>query len=87
MIVTRSLNFVAFNLFGSIPLITYIFDITRPFFWASVFTGFSFLLIGSLKSRWALENPLIAAVKTLAMGSCASLIAYGVGALLRNVGL
>lgn len=78
-------TFLAFVLFGSIPLISYIFKMNNPFFWASLLTGLSFTTIGSLRSKWTVESSFLSAGKTLLMGSGAAAIAYIVGDALRGV--
>lgn len=78
-------TFSAFVLFGSFPLLTYIFNFPKPFLWASILTGISFAAIGSLKSRWTIESQFVSAIKTLVIGAGASAIAYGVGAMLRGI--
>ena len=83
---SASATFVAFVLFGCIPLLAYVFGTAKPFFWSIFFTGLSFLTIGSLKSRWTSEKAWVSAIKTLLLGGVASVIAYAVGYLLKNIG-
>lgn len=78
------ITFVAFALFGSMPLVSYFASFDNPFFWSSLFAGLSFIGVGSLKSHWTVENRWISASKTLAAGTLASGIAYLAGYLIER---
>ena len=78
-------TFLAFVFFGTIPLISYVLRIQNPYFWSSILAGLSFGLIGSLKSKWTIENAFISASKTFAVGALASIIAYSIGSLLKSI--
>jgi vacuolar iron transporter family protein len=77
-------TFLAFLVFGLIPLTPYLFNWSGDFLLTSIMTAVAFILLGALKSRWSLEAPWISATKTLLLGSIAAALAYGVGSLLRN---
>lgn len=75
-------TFASFALCGSIPLLSYLFDIAEPFLWSSILTALSFIIVGSLKSRWTVETAFLSSVKTLAVGGLASTIAYLAGSFI-----
>lgn len=83
-------TFVAFALAGAIPLIPFLLNlhpsIDLPAFPASaVMTGVAFFAVGALKSRFVQQHWLVAGGESLAVGGVAAGIAYGIGALLRDM--
>lgn len=78
-------TFAAFVLCGAIPLLPFIVTSHMAFMWSIVFTGITFFMIGSLRSRWTLGSWWKAGVETFAIGAAAALIAYGIGAFLESV--
>lgn len=82
-VMAGAMTFLAFILFGIIPLAPYIFKLENAFTWATYLTGFSFFLLGTLKSRWSLERAWLSGLKTFLIGSVAAALAYGVGILFR----
>ncbi len=81
-----AMTFVAFGVFGLIPLLPFLFGVQRGFLWASISTGFAFFVVGSLKSRWTSEHPMRAGFITLAVGASAAGLAFSIGKLLKNLG-
>ena len=86
-------TFAAFVVFGTIPLLVYIYQVAAqpaarladPFLPAAVLTGVTFFLVGALKSRVVECSFWRSGLETLLMGSVAAGLAFGIGALLRGV--
>ncbi len=76
-------TYSAFLLCGLVPLIPFVTGLTNAFGVAAVATGLVFFLIGALKSRWSVEPWWRSALETLAIGSGAAAVAYGIGAWIR----
>lgn len=79
------ITFLAFLLFGFIPLIPYLIGVNNAFTVATVLTGTSFFMLGALKSMWSLEPAWSSGLKTFVIGSMAASFAYGVGILLKDI--
>jgi VIT1/CCC1 family predicted Fe2+/Mn2+ transporter len=84
-------TFLAFMLFGLIPLIPYMFawitgrSAEGHFATSAVMTGAAFFSVGAIKGRFV-EKPWYATgLETLLVGGCAAALAYGVGFLFRGV--
>ncbi len=75
---------IAFVIVGFVPIMPYVFDM-GSFQLSCLMTGIAFAGIGILK--WYLSHaPMIASgFQTLALGTIAALIAYGVGAWLAGI--
>ena len=82
---TAITTFIAFNLLGLIPLspfiIIYLIGITsisssNAFIFSSIFTAFSFFLIGIIKGRIVKKSWIKSGLHTLAVGGIASAVAY-----------
>lgn len=80
-IVAGAMTFIAFLLFGMIPLLPYVLKAQNAFVWATVLTGLSFFLLGTLKSKWSMERAWLSGIKTFVLGAVAASLAYGVGIL------
>ena len=84
------ITFVAFLLIGAIPLVSYLVDwmvpglIGAPFFWSCVLTGLAFLIVGAMKSLFALQHWCVSAFETLVLGGIAASIAYFIGESLKG---
>ncbi len=76
-------TFIAFSIFGLIPLLPYIGIIPPSFLVSCILTGVAFFLIGSMKSRWTSESYLASGFKTFAIGAIAAALAYFVGTLFK----
>jgi VIT1/CCC1 family predicted Fe2+/Mn2+ transporter len=76
-------TFVAFALFGSIPLAPYLAG--GGLVASAIATSIAFLLIGSLKSRWSLRSAWRSGLETLAIGSVAAGLAYLAGHVLASL--
>lgn len=84
--VTAALStFVAFLVCGAVPLIPFAIGLDHAFTIAIVMTGIVFAIIGALKSRWSLAPAWWSAMETLAIGSVAAIVAYGVGVFLKGL--
>lgn len=84
-------TFLAFVLAGSVPLLTYLYnliavnDLTQPFFWSASLTAVTFFMIGALKSPFIEQPWPLAGLETLAVGSAAAGLAYGAGIFLKGL--
>lgn len=76
-------TFLAFVLFGFIPLLPYVLAFPTPFFWSCFLTGLVFFIIGSIKSHWSLHSWLYSGIETLIIGSVTAALAYFIGLLLH----
>jgi vacuolar iron transporter family protein len=78
-------TFIAFVACGLVPLLPYLFGIRSSFTVSCAMTGVTFILIGSLKSRWSTSSWIRSAAETLFVGALAAGIAYGIGVLLKDL--
>ena len=78
-------TFVAFVACGLVPLVPFVLALSQPFVPSVVATGFVFVAIGALKSRWTGEPAWRAGAETLLIGGIAAGIAYGAGALVGGI--
>jgi VIT1/CCC1 family predicted Fe2+/Mn2+ transporter len=78
-------TFAAFLICGLIPLLPYLFTAKNSFTISSVFTGITFFLIGSVKSRWSTSSWIRSGLETFIVGSLAAVLAYAVGVLLKDI--
>jgi len=85
-------TFIAFVLFGLIPLLPYIYEMitkNKPPYVLPIsvaLTGIALFMIGALKSRFVQQTWMRAGLETLAVGGSAATLAYLVGVLLKGVG-
>jgi VIT1/CCC1 family predicted Fe2+/Mn2+ transporter len=79
-------TFLSFMLCGLCPLVPFLFAMSNPFLWSTISVGIVFLVVGALKSLVSIEPMYKSALATLAIGSVAAVLAYGVGVLLRGLG-
>jgi vacuolar iron transporter family protein len=75
---------VSFIGIGFIPLMPFVFGI-GTFTLSCMLTGIAFLFIGSMKGLVSRTSIPFSALQTLALGTLAALIAYGVGAWLSGL--
>jgi len=78
------ITFVSFLVFGALPLLPYIFDMTifhNKFIAASIFTALALALLGLIRSRFTKENVFLSMVEIVGLGMFAAFIAYFVGTL------
>jgi VIT1/CCC1 family predicted Fe2+/Mn2+ transporter len=84
-------TFVSFVVVGSIPLIAYVVEhfypdlIQNVFYTASVLTLITFFFIGLIRGRVAHASSFKTALQTCLIGIFAALVAYLVGAALKNI--
>lgn len=78
-------TFVAFILFGFIPLLPYILRLTGPhiFFYSCIFTATALLLLGLLRALVSQQKPLRGIMETLFVGGLSASVAYLVGTFFR----
>ncbi len=79
------MTFVAFILLGMLPLMPFLLKLENSFQYAMILTGIAFFGVGSMKSLWSLESPMVSGLKTLLLGAIASAIAYFTGSVLENL--
>lgn len=85
-----AVTYFSFLLFGLIPLLVYVLDYVFSwgddlFFWSSLMTGLTFMLIGYLKAMVNQTKTLRSTIETLFLGGAAATLAYFVGSLLENL--
>ena len=87
------MTFAAFVVVGSVPVIPYLAhvlargsSVAHPllFYISSGATALTFVAIGYIKGKVGGENPLVAALQTLALGAIAAALAYGAGTVLAG---
>lgn len=78
-------TFAAFVLCGSVPLLPYIFGLPKSFELSLSMTTAVFFAIGATKSRWSLAPWWRSGIETLLIGGAASIMAWLVGWLLRDI--
>ena len=87
---TALATFLAFNIIGIIPLLSYIAIYVTPisadnlFLLSCVFTGFALAVVGHLKSIVTEKPWLRGMVETLLLGGLAAFLAYVVGDVLAK---
>ncbi|MCM2349258.1 MAG: VIT1/CCC1 transporter family protein [Bacteriovoracaceae bacterium] len=79
------MTFIAFIIFGMVPLAPYIILEHPSFLLTSILTGVAFFSVGCLKSRWSLESAWLSGLKTLAIGTMAAALAYYTGKSLNGL--
>jgi vacuolar iron transporter family protein len=75
-------TFVAFALFGSIPLVPYLAG--GGLLSSAIATSAAFLLIGSFKSLWTVQSAWRSALETLVIGGIAAGLAFAAGHVLAS---
>jgi VIT1/CCC1 family predicted Fe2+/Mn2+ transporter len=81
----------AFIAVGSFPLLAFVLDaavpggIAHPFAWSAAMTAVAFFIVGSLKARFIEQAWWRSGMETLAVGGAAAVLAFVVGALLKEV--
>jgi len=78
-------TFSAFVVCGMAPLIPYLLGVKAAFGPAAGLTGAVFFAIGSAKSQWSITPWWQSGLFTLVVGAAAAGLAYGVGALLKQL--
>ncbi len=77
-------TFVSFLICGCLPLVPFLFASEGAFAMSAVMVGIVFFAIGSVKSRWSIKPWWYSGLETLAIGTAAASVAFGVGYLLRG---
>jgi vacuolar iron transporter family protein len=75
----------AFVACGAVPLVPFLFGLESAAAWSLAATAVVFFAIGSAKARWSVIAWWRSGLETLAIGSIAAGIAWGIGALLGNL--
>lgn len=84
-------TFLSFFIFGLIPLLAYVFSMFLPFMLehafliASILTGMTLFILGTLKSRMTQSNWLKSGLEMLAVGGLAAAAAYLIGSVLGGI--
>lgn len=84
-------TFVSFVVVGFIPLLFFVLALfnqellKNAFLFSSILTGFAFLFVGAVKGNITKKHKFLSALETLFVGAAASVIAFFVGHLLRNL--
>jgi VIT1/CCC1 family predicted Fe2+/Mn2+ transporter len=79
------MTFLAFVIFGSIPLLPFIAGIPAWILASTVMTGVTFFAIGSLRSYWSPAPWWRAGLETFLIGATAAAVAYLVGVVLAGL--
>lgn len=83
-------TYVAFILFGLVPLLAYVYDfifkanLNHLFLYSCILTGTAFISIGFMKSKVAQTSKIRGVTETLLLGLIASVFAYSVGNILEK---
>jgi vacuolar iron transporter family protein len=75
----------AFLVCGLVPLLPFALAVPQAAWVSAGATGGVFAVIGALKSQWSVASWWRSALETLAVGSAAAVVAYGIGAGLRDL--
>jgi VIT1/CCC1 family predicted Fe2+/Mn2+ transporter len=79
------MTFLAFVIFGSIPLLPFIAGVPASVLASTVMTGVTFFAIGSLRSYWSPAPWWRAGLETFLIGATAAAVAYLVGVVLAGL--
>lgn len=85
-------TFIAFLIFGAIPLISFFVQLLfphlsfDPFLWSAVGTGAGFFIVGACKSRFVQKRWITTGIETFLIGSSAAALAFFIGKLLAGLG-
>lgn len=89
---TALATFFSFITVGSIPMVSYVINYFSPslieddFLVASILTLITFFVIGLIRGKVSHSSSLKTALQTCFVGVVAAFVAYGVGALLKDIG-
>jgi len=78
-------TFWAFVLCGVIPLLPFAAGLSHAFMVGAALSGLTFVVIGALKSRWSIQRWWRSGLETLFIGGGAAVIAYAIGAWMRDL--
>lgn len=84
-------TFIAFVVVGSIPLLSFVGELTtpgltrQPFVWSALLTGLAFFVVGAFKGRMVGKKWYLEGATTLVVGSLAAGLAYAVGLALSGI--
>lgn len=82
------ITFIAFAIFGSIPLIPFVLPLFPPrhlFLVSSGLCAAAFAILGVWKGAMLSRPPIWSGLQTLLIGSIAAVLAYGVGVVLHSL--
>ena len=77
-------TFISFAIAGAIPLLPYVFGLSSSFAAASILAGLTLFGTGASRRYFSGKSWIVSGGEMLLVGGAASVIAYIVGALLRN---
>lgn len=78
------ITFIAFIVFGAIPLLPYIFEISSfdgQFMMAAIFAALALVLLGFIRAKFTKESIITSMSEIVGLGMAAAFIAYFVGTL------
>ena len=84
-------TFSAFVIAGAVPLLVYVVGLTTPiapptaFRWSIALSALALFGVGAMKVYVTRLNPLRSGLEMLFVGGLAAVVAYAIGALLKNV--
>lgn len=76
-------TFMAFVIFGMIPLMPYLLKLPDTFMWSCIATGLTFFIIGSIKGMWSPKPWYYSGVETLCVGAVTATLAWSTGVFLN----
>jgi VIT1/CCC1 family predicted Fe2+/Mn2+ transporter len=82
-------TFIGFLVFGSIPILPYLFGFggTHRFLIAVISTFFALLFVGITRSNVTRQRLVRGVLEILAVGGTTAVVAYGVGVILKGFGV
>lgn len=80
-------TFIAFLVFGFVPLVPYVFSMPEPlaFNVSAGLSGVAFIVLGVIKGLRLGRSPARSGLQTFLIGAFAAVLAYSIGVLLRSL--
>lgn len=78
------ITFIAFNLAGLIPLLSFVANMVSPFAVSTIFVGLALFIVGFLRSIYTKKNVLRSGVEMFVVGGFAAFVAFAAGYLLEH---
>jgi VIT1/CCC1 family predicted Fe2+/Mn2+ transporter len=78
-------TFSAFFVCGLVPLLPFLFNVPHALEVSITMTGFVFVAIGSVKSKWSTASWWRSGLTTLMVGAIAAALAYAAGVILKRL--
>jgi vacuolar iron transporter family protein len=75
-------TFIAFNIAGLLPLLPFIFKLSSPFHFSTLFVALGMFSVGTLRARYTRKGVAVSGFEMLAIGGFAAGVAFFAGFLL-----